>query len=973
MKVLEKISVRKRLMAVLAIWISTFIFFGALAIREMNVLGNVTRELYYHSLPVANAAIEARVNIIKVQKDIRELILSRNSIELEVLTKKIEETDKIILDNLNIIKAQTQIENTKDLEIEVRDTFRQWQEYRKKIIATVRAGNVGEANELIKSVNNNFVGTLESLLDSIDNNSTINAENLTNKSKEIEQREAILLISTICTLIIVFIIIFIFVTKSILLPIDKLQSVMNTVINSGELITVDIKGNNEISRMSNYYNDLVNKLRYSFFIKDNQNQLNEKVSVCDTIEEFAETTISHLARATSAAKGIFYVYNRSKKQLELKGTFAFSEEDKPLVKIIKGEGIIGQVALEKKAIMLKSSDNINAFISTGISREKVNNIYAFPLMYKEELYGVIELASLNSYEEKTIEFLESISNVISINLYSAMQRERIKELFKVSEEARREANEKSRELAKANETLNRHQEYLQQQSAELQQSNAELEEQQQLLQQQSEELQQTNAELEEQQQLLQQQSEEMQQTNTILEEQQEQLNEQKDLFQEQNRRLEAYTVELSKKTQELELTNKYKSEFLSNMSHELRTPLNSIILLSKLLLDKSKERLSIGDEEKIAVINKSGQELLRLINDVLDLSKVESGVMSLDKYNFHSRSISKEIKDMFVNVAIEKGLEFQVKDKLSKELYGDEHKISQILRNLISNAIKFTEKGQVELEIQEDTLDKGTVIFAIKDTGIGISKEKQAIIFNEFQQGDGSVSRKYGGTGLGLSISKKLAEIMDGEIKVNSIPGQGSEFLLRIPNLVVNCYKCNNTTGKKSHNEDVDGIGFLPVKDIESEKSKFYINGCSIESENYYKDSKKLSQSVKESKLSLKGKTILIVDDDPRNIFTLASTLEEYDGTVIEASNGRSALDKLHKKKIDLVLTDIMMPEMDGYEVITHIRKDENYNNIPIIAVTAKSLKEEREKCIAVGASDYVSKPVDYDSLIRIIKAWIDR
>ncbi|MBP2022418.1 signal transduction histidine kinase/ActR/RegA family two-component response regulator [Clostridium punense] len=977
MKLLERISVRNRLVSVLGIWIAVFVFFGILSIKEMNMLGNMTRSLYNHSLPVSNAAVEARVSIIKVQRDLRDLILSRDIEELESLSREIDKTDKIVLDNLDIIKNQTSLQNNRDLEKEVRQVFTEWQKFRGRVIELVRDKKIDEANDLIKSKNNNFVENIEALLGTIDANSTLDAENLAVKSKEIEKRESTLLITIITITTLAFVVVIIFVIRSIITPINTLQQAMDKSIATGKLDTVVIGGNNEISRMAKYYNNLVQKLMHNFFIKDNQNKLSEKISACDTLEEFAEATVGYLARVTSAGKGVFYVYDKEHNKLELKGTFAFTEEDKPRISLSKGQGIIGQVALEKQPIILKGAKEPEGIISSGIIRESANNIYAFPLMYKEELYGVIELASLESFEEKTLEFLNSSANIIGINLYSAIQRQEIKKLLTISEEARKEADEKSKELECANESLQLQQEYLQQQSEELEQTNAELEEQQQLLQQQSEELQQTNAELEEQQQLLQQQSEEMQQTNSILEEQQEQLNEQKSLLEEQNRILEEYTKELSRKTQELEMTNKYKSEFLSNMSHELRTPLNSIILLSKLLLDKSKDRLIQGDEEKITVINKSGQELLRLINDVLDLSKVESGAMTLDKYGFSSSSISKEMKDMFSNVALDKGLEFIAKDSLNKDLYGDEHKISQILRNLISNAIKFTSKGYVSFEIKEDTKLKGAVLFAIKDTGIGISEEKQNIIFNEFQQVDGSVSRKYGGTGLGLSISKKLTALMDGEIEVNSIFGKGSEFILRVPGLVEACkdYDISNSISEN-----------ILIKDSESQTTlenceEHYSNRSSEVVEEVHKQIDKIDnntenyllQSIKRDNLSLKGKTILIVDDDPRNIFTLASTLEEHEGTVIEASNGRIALEKLEKQDIDLVLMDIMMPEMDGYEAMQHIRKNPRYINLPIIAVTAKSLKEEREKCIAMGADDYISKPVDYDNLIRIIKAWINK
>lgn len=1172
---LQKITVRKRLMLIFAIWITVFFSFGILAIKQMYNLGNVARRIYDYPLPVSNASIEARADITKIQRNMEDMILSRNQQEIQQEIEKIRSLDQKFLTDLDIIKSHTTVADSIELEKRIREVFLDWRSGREEVIDLVKKGNIEEAVNLTKDKFSVTVDELEGMLVQIDNNSRAAAENLLKESENLEDRQRRYFIFAIGLLSASFLGAFIITIRSILRPINKLKDAMNRGIETGELFPVNIEGKNEISDMSRNYNVLIRKLTDILWIKDSKNNLSQELSGYISLEELTQRTINFLCRSVSGGKGVFYIYDRKSNLLKLKSSYAFTKRDKAVSELSIGEGIVGQVALEKKAILTSSIKNEDNVISTAIISQTPVNTYAFPLLYEDELYGVIEIASLKIFDKVKIEFLNEVSTTIGINLYSALQNEKIKELLKLSEESSEEMRRKAEELEIANSGLSR---------------------QQKILQQQAEELQQVNTELEEQQQMLQQQSEELQQTNLQLEEQRQQLEEQTKLLNDQKEKLEE-----SKK--ELQLSNKYKSEFLANMSHELRTPLNSIILLSKLLLRREKEGLSLDAREKIDIINKSGQELLRLINEVLDLSKIESGRMSVEKYVFHSSSLVEEIKDMFESLAREKGLKLQIEDNVNRELNGDELKISQILRNFISNAIKFTEKGSISVRIEKEMENQHGILFSVSDTGIGISEEQQKIIFEEFQQGDGSVSRKFGGTGLGLSISKKLAEIMGGKIRVNSKPGHGSEFTLCIPEMILpfngklndihdltladaedeaasTKMECCETleemdkiilviednkafgdyvksviegmgfralvarSGRKGLNfareyrpkgilldlglPDISGMDVLrelkstkelrnipvhiisihdrdnkaqrigaigynqkPVEENEIiklvsqmidfadknpkkllliednrvqqeyikeliEDSNVYIrvvdteeaakdeinggdydviildlelregNGLNVcefigrrkvntpvivytgrdltleqekrvrkfadsiilktaNSEERLLDEVTLflhmvkknnkynvfSKTNEEYTLSLEDKTILIVDDDPRNVYTLASVLEEYKAKVLEADNGKTALERLNEYKVDLILMDIMMPEMDGYEAIKQIRKNDKLKNIPIIALTAKCLKEDREKCIEVGANDYIPKPVDYDSLIRLIKAWI--
>jgi two-component system, chemotaxis family, sensor kinase CheA len=421
-----------------------------------------------------------------------------------------------------------------------------------------------------------------------------------------------------------------------------------------------------------------------------------------------------------------------------------------------------------------------------------------------------------------------------------------------------------------------------------------------------------------------------------------------------NNQLESSRLELLKHSGDLESANKYKSQFLANMSHELRTPLNSIILLSRLLMKNEKRDLNENHVKKLDVIYNSGQELLRLINDILDLSKIEAGKMNVDNREFNTKDLLKEAKQMFEDVAKEKEINLVCKDAVNSMLYGDYNKISQIVRNLLSNAIKFTSKGTVCFEIKP--CENKDIQIIIADTGIGVSKDNLDRIFEEFYQGDGSTSRNYGGSGLGLSISNKLAEVMNGQIIVQSEEGKGSKFTLVLRNITIPRRVQQNKVG-----DEFDASMAMEEAAI------------TISSKDRLKPRYLTPKTNKQHTMNLIGKKILIVDDDPRNIFVLASALEDFGAEILEAESGEEALELLEWQQVDLILMDIMMPVMDGFQVIKVIRESKIYGNVPIIAITAKSHKGDSEKCIEAGANDYISKPVEYDLLMRLVKTWISK
>ncbi|MCD8511205.1 MAG: ATP-binding protein [Bacillus sp. (in: Bacteria)] len=385
------------------------------------------------------------------------------------------------------------------------------------------------------------------------------------------------------------------------------------------------------------------------------------------------------------------------------------------------------------------------------------------------------------------------------------------------------------------------------------------------------------------------------------------------------------------------------------MSHELRTPLNSILILSQLLYENSKGNLSEEQREHAGTIYTSGKDLLELINDILDLSKIESGKMDIYKEEVVLEDLKTFVESQFTPIANQKGLDFQIKvdSTLTPVIYTDEQRLKQILKNLLSNAFKFTNEGSVTISIEERMRGAAEMIFSVADTGIGISEEQQNTIFEAFYQGDGTTTRNYGGTGLGLSITRELAELLNGEISLESKEGEGSIFRFILP--------LNNTVHLLSEGE------VAVTKEDTTEQP---------EPVQLFEDNGK--KDVMEMTGQLQGKEVLIVDDDMRNVFALTSALEKHKMKVHFAENGKESIQRLLEfPTIDIVLMDIMMPVMDGYEAMEEIRKIDSLKDLPIIALTAKAMKTDREKCLAAGASDYISKPVEMNQLVSLMKVWM--
>jgi PAS domain S-box-containing protein len=432
---------------------------------------------------------------------------------------------------------------------------------------------------------------------------------------------------------------------------------------------------------------------------------------------------------------------------------------------------------------------------------------------------------------------------------------------------------------------------------------------------------------------------------------------------------------------EMALTAKYKSEFLANMSHELRTPLNSLLILARMLADNKPGNLSARQVEFAETIYQSGQDLLRLINEILDLSRIEAGQMAVHVEPIALAALGQKIERDFRHVAESKRLDFGVSldPQLPALIHSDTARIEQVLKNLLANSFKFTDQGRVRLAIQRATdgwsrphpsLDRAgnVVAFAVSDSGIGIAPDKQLLIFEAFAQADGTTSRKYGGTGLGLTISRELASLLGGAITLTSQPGAGSTFTLYLPD------SCNATPAPSAPDPSPEALTPDTTRTDTPAATPEAIPDTTTDAAAATPEKTHATPARPHgSACALAGTTVLVVDDDIRNVFALFAILESAGVGVRHAENGQQCLDLLTVgADFDVVLMDIMMPGMDGCETMRRLRALPHLADLPIIALTANAMKGDREKCLEAGASDYLAKPVNAAQLLALLDRWIE-
>jgi len=716
------------------------------------------------------------------------------------------------------------------------------------------------------------------------------------------------------------------ISKSIVRTIKEVTGTISTIAASkGNVKTrIHVRTNDEIKELAEATNYLLDNVEQREWLQSNVADIVMKFQGIASIESLSSVFITELAKKTDASFGAFYVKDaQQKREIYVKAaTYAETGDTVGRETFQLGEGLIGQSAKEQRMIHYKEIPSDYRLIATGLGDVSPRSIIIVPVLFEGDVIAVLELAAMSEFTKLQQDLIAGIVESFGITINSIMGR---MEVVRLLNESRAMTEE------------------LQVQSEELQTQSEELQSQSEELQMQKEELMATNEQLEDR-------------TRDA---------------EAKSRDLERAKEELEEKTELVIQNSNYKSEFLANMSHELRTPLNSILILSEMLAENDSNRLSAEEMEFANVIHSSGKDLLSLINDILDLSKVEAGKLDVHFSEVSINDITAQLERGFSPVAKQKDVEFIInKQEILKDiLYTDEKRFQQIIKNLLSNAFKFTESGSVTLNIKKKNqmsrsmreLSSEWLEISVADTGIGIPRDKHKLIFETFQQADGATVRKYGGTGLGLSICREFARLLGGWISLKSSEGKGSTFTLTIPSL---------PDGIADAKLNISEMNVAATMEVKKQEARLEIDKEEQRQEEERKA--EIMVSNDENDDVFKGKKVLIVDDDNRNIFALKTTLEKIGMDVLVAYNGKESLSILERTTdLDVILMDIMMPNMNGYETMTIIRQTMNLTEIPIIALTAKAMKNDREKCLEAGASDYISKPLDLDQLYSVLRVWL--
>jgi CheY-like chemotaxis protein/signal transduction histidine kinase/HAMP domain-containing protein len=668
-----------------------------------------------------------------------------------------------------------------------------------------------------------------------------------------------------------------------------------TAVTKGDLTrSIQVEASGEVADLKDNINTMIDNLRLTTdrnteqdWLKTNLARFTGMLQGQRDLATVGRLLLSELAPLVNAQQGVIYQMETDEGAgMVLLSAFADDPETGHLKRVRLGEGLVGQVAAEKRRMLISDLPEKAVTISSGLFKSVPRNVIVLPVLFEDRVKAVIELASLSAFTASHLAFLEQLTASIGIVLNSIEATMQTEGLLKQSQQLAAELQAQQKELQQTNEQLAQKAQQLAEQNVEVERKNQEI---------------------------------------------------------EQARRA------LEEKAKELALTSKYKSEFLANMSHELRTPLNSILVLGQQLSENPDHNLTPKQVEFARTIHGAGTDLLNLISDILDLSKIESGTVSVEAEEVFFTNLLEMVARPFRHEAENRKLAFEVSSdpKLTRSLVTDSKRLQQVLKNLLSNAFKFTEHGSVKLSVRvaESGWGEGhailsnagsVVAFEVADSGIGIAPDKQRIIFEAFQQADASTSRKYGGTGLGLAISRELASLLGGEIQLRSIPGQGSTFTLYLPLTYV-----GPTASKPT---PVDGVSGASLQLSKISVTEHPVEVIPDDREN----------------LQPEDAVLLIVEDDPHYARVLCDLSRDKGFKVLVALRGADALALAREFHPAAISLDVFLPDMLGWTVLNHLKQDPATRHIPVQMLT---LDEDRQHGLARGAFAFVSKPSNPNEL----------
>ncbi len=769
-------------------------------------------------------------------------------------------------------------------------------------------------------------------------------------------------------------------------------------VTKGDLTrSISVEAQGEVAILKDNINKMIANLRDTTqknteqdWLKTNLAKFTRMLQGQRDLETVSTLILSELAPLVGAQHGVFYLMETAEHQkplLKLISTFAYRERKHLANQFRLGEGLVGQCAVEKQRILLTKVPENYVKISSGLGEATPLNVVVLPVLFEGQVTAIVELASFCHFNEIHLTFFDQLTESIAIVLNTIAASMRTEELLKQSQSLTEELQSQQNELRETNQRL-------EQQAKSLQASE-------ELLKKQQEQLKQTNEELEEKARLLASQNSEVERKNTEIEQARQSVEE---------------------KAEQLALTSKYKSEFLANMSHELRTPLNSLLILAQLLGQNGTGNLTEKQVEYAETIFSAGTDLLALINDILDLAKIESGTMAIQIDQVLFTDLRNYIERTFHQVAQNKGLSFIIEfsASLPQALYTDPKRLQQVLKNLLSNAFKFTEKGEVRLRVEpvvagwspdQDTLNHADIVlaFAVMDTGIGIAPDKQKVIFEAFQQADGTTSRKYGGTGLGLSISREIAGLLGGEISLVSKPGEGSIFTLYLPQTYLrNSHYVTNFLSFSTpvassltpsvEKPPVEAVPQTPVPSSRVKRLKIknspqrakqppqtppLTSGefCYLPQQGFQEKGLTQPPNLQPSiliddrdNILSSDRVLLIVDDDINFAHALLEIARNRGFKGIVALQGETALATAQDFTPDAIILDIHLPTMDGWTVLDRLKHNPKTRHIPVQILTA--IETDYQRGLKQGAFSCLQKPVTTEVIsetLIALKAFVER
>ncbi len=736
-------------------------------------------------------------------------------------------------------------------------------------------------------------------------------------------------------------------------------SEVSQAVTQGDLTrSIAVEAEGEVAELKNTINQMIDNLAETTRVNTEQDWLNSNMARFTgmlqgerDLETVSRLIMSELTPLVGAQHGAFFMMESPDGEgddfeLRLLSTYGYKQRKNVPNKFKIGEALVGQAALEQKPILVTQAPDDYVRISSGLGEGTPINLIVLPVLFEDQVLAVIELASFQRFANVQQAFLEQLSESIGVVLNTIQANMRTEELLAQSQGLTQELQSQSEEL--------------QAQQEELQQTNKELEEQ--------------AASLKASEELLQTQQEELQQTNEELEEKAQLLEEQNRRIEIKNREIELARAALEEKAEQLALSSRYKSEFLANMSHELRTPLNSLLILAKLLGENPDTNLNEKQIEFANTIYGAGSDLLDLINDILDLSKVEAGRMDVNVSDVKLSELRDFVERSFRPVAEDKSLDFEIEvhgANVPPAIETDEQRLQQVIKNLLSNAFKFTDSGGVKLRIgvaegrqfASEALSRAEAVleFTVEDSGVGIPHDKLRLIFEAFQQADGTTSRRYGGTGLGLSISREIARLLGGEIHVESEVGKGSTFTLFLP----------ATYRPVEHPHAVEKAVVLPREREENGSGPPEPTPERPELD----PARLLPSDVRDDRDDIQDgdRVVLIVEDDPDLARTELEVARDRGFKGIVAIRGDSGLALAHEFKPDAIILDMKLPVMDGWTVLDRLKHHPDTRHIPVHIVSAG---DGRQNALKAGAVAFLEKPISKEGLENTfgeIRSFIDR